>query len=108
MALAAIVHHTHEVEAWALEVHTERLLVAIALDIHAEDATAGFHFLIPAACRQLDNLWYLGTDVAFRYVVDQLFEYLQTFFYFVETVEITVVAIAVFAHYLLEIEFVVD
>ena len=108
MALAALVHHTHQVEARALEVHAERRFATVALDVYAKHATACLNLRLPATCRQLNHLRHLSTDFAFRNVVDKLLENLKALLYFVEAVKIAVVAVAVGAHNLVKFEFAVD
>ncbi|CRH66157.1 Uncharacterised protein [Chlamydia trachomatis] len=89
----------------------ERLGIAIALDVNAKDASACLNLLIPMTGRQLDELGHLGTIlVAFFLVhhVATLTQDVDALLHFFETHHVAVIAVTIFKHNLVKLNFVVE
>ena len=103
-----MVHHIGKTQTSSVYFHAIRRFLAFAFDINAKNAAACFHFLIPMALRQFDDLGHFRAVIAFRNIVDQLFENLHRLLDFFQTRQIAAERVAIFKHHLFEIEFPVN
>ena len=87
---------------------TIRTLIALALNKYTHTATATFYLAVECADGKLDDRLHLLLIIAFRNVVDELFDDVQAFLDLVETNHVTCERVTFCTYNLVELNAVVS
>ena len=108
LAAGQVVDNAGKTQTCAVDLHAVRRLLALAVDINTENASACLNFLIPMSFRKLDNLRHLSAIVSLWDIVDKLLKNLARLLNLFQAHQVAVERVAAVKHNLLEIKLAVD